>query len=105
MNKTELKKIWNEMKLSCLNSYSVQHIKVFYEKVGLEFPEKLIYTKKRYREMAQDIPRVDAQDVLIDVCDKLEINPDEGRLNLANKMFGEGSRRQYIEEAYLEFGT
>ena len=101
MEKQELKQIWKSMKLSCRNSYKPEYIKAFYKRVGLEMPEHLIYTEKRYRELADNVPRVDGEDVLINVCVWLHIEPEQKFIELSNKMFGEGSRRQCIEEAYL----
>lgn len=98
---SDIKKTWKDMNLSCRNSYKPEYIKEFYTKLGLEFPEKLIYTKERLREMAANVPRVDAEDVLVDVCKKIGIKPDPKQMETANKMFGEGSRRQCVEEAYL----
>jgi hypothetical protein len=66
-----------------------------------QIPEHLIYTKKRYRELSLDEPRVDAEELLIWLCNNLGIEPDKKTLEIANKMFGEGSRRELVEEAYL----
>lgn len=102
MEKEKLKKLWNKHGLSCRNSYSPSFIKKICKDFDMEFKEEWIYTRDRYREMSDGSPRIDAEDFMIAIAKHHNIIPKQERLETANKMFGEGSRRQCIEEAYLE---
>ena len=102
MEKKELKKIWDKYKLSCRKSYKPEYIKKFCKEISIEFQEKWIYTKDRYRELSNRTPRVDAEDLLLHVCEQFKIKPNKKRMETSRKMLGEGSRRECLEEAYLE---
>jgi len=96
-----IKKVWNEMELSCIYSISPEKAKEFLNKFKMELDKKFIYTKNRYREMSNEEPRVDCKDLLIEVCKKFNIKPNKKSMEIANSMLGEGSYRTKFEKAYL----
>jgi len=100
LNKKEFSKLWKESELNTRGSYSPETIKELCPKFEIDFDEKWIYTKNRYREMSDGRPRVDALEFLEAIVDKHNITGDKDKLNTASKMLGEGSRRRLIQEAY-----
>lgn len=101
MNREQLRKIWEDMGLSCRESITPEYAEEFTRKCELPFDKTLVYTKNRWREQSNGEPRVDCEDLLIYVCEKLHIEPDKKRLEYSKVYLGEGSRRQAVEEAYL----
>ena len=101
MNKNDVAIVWDEMGLSCRNSFDPVYARKFCERLGLVMPDTLVYTKERYREQSDGRPRVDGEDLLEFVCKSLHIMPDPKALGFSYKFFGEGSRRDAVEEAYL----
>jgi len=96
-----IKKIWFDMGLSCRNSWKPEKAKEFLSKFNLELPEDLIYTQNRYRELSDSSPRVDGEDLLIFVFNKLGLKPNEKKLKQSYAYNGEGSRRDAVEKAYF----
>lgn len=102
MNKTEIKELWKKHELSCRNSYSPEYIKGLCKDFGVEWNEDLVFTKLRYRELAnENTPRVDALDFLELIAKTHKLEQDPKHLATANRMHGEGSRRQSLEESWL----
>ena len=101
MNREELKLLWNKKGLDCRMSITPAYAVEVCDDCSIPFDKSLIYTKDRYREQSDGRPRVDCEDLLIFLCEKLNILPDKEHLEFSNKMFGEGSRRDIVEEAYL----
>ena len=101
MIQKEIRAVWKKHKLSCRSSYEPTFIEKICPEFGIVFDKKLVYTQDRYREMSDGLPRVDAEDFLLMICKEHKIEPNKERLTTANKMFGEGSRRSCVEEAYL----
>lgn len=107
--KKQLRKIWDKYGLSCRASYNPEYIKKFLvEAIKLDkdqpCPSHLVKGGDGsfgYRELAEDVPRVDAETLLVWLCKELNIKADSETLIVSNQMHGEGSRRQLVEEAYL----
>lgn len=89
------------MDLSCRFSIKPKYAREFCKKLNLELPKDLIYTKEKYRETSEGKPRVDCLDLLRFSCEKLDVKPNKKKVETSKKMFGEGSRRELLEEAYL----
>jgi hypothetical protein len=103
MNRQELNSLWVKHDLTARYSYKPEFIQKIAGEFGITKDEvdSLIYTQTRYRELHNDTPRVDAEDFLIMIAKKHNITPNEKDIELANKMMGEGSRRECIENAYI----
>jgi hypothetical protein len=103
MERTELKTLWKNNKLTTRFSYAPEHIFKICESFGVSESEvkKLIYTKPRWREQTDGSPRIDGEDLLLLIAKKHNILPDEKYIALSNRLFGEGSRREAIEWAYI----
>ena len=99
--KEEIRKIWIGEGFSTRNSYNPDFIKKICPKFGIKFDKRLIYTKDRYRELSDGLPRIDGTDFLLKICKFHGIKPDKKILETANSMHGEGSRRSLIQEAYI----
>jgi len=100
--KKEIFTAWRSMGFSCRNSIDPSLARTFLEKIGLELPEKMIYTENRYRETSNGKPRIDCEDLLIFACSQNGIQADKRIMAASDKMFGEGSRRDLVEEAYFK---
>ena len=101
MDRKEIKKLWDKHELTTRYSYRVDFIKRICKDFGIEFDKSLIYTRDRYREQSDGKPRIDGEDLLIQICKKHNIEPNTKWIDTASKMYGEGSRRGCIEKAYL----
>ena len=103
MDRKEIRDLWNKNNLSCRYSYKVDYIKSICAEFGISEKEIPTYRGLRYRELGNDKhEKVDGEDFLILICEKHKIVPDPKMIECADKMFGEGSRRSCVEEAYLE---
>lgn len=102
MDRNKLKELWEFEGLSTRQSYSPAFCRAFCKKVGLIMPDNLIYIKDKYREQSNGTPRVDGENLLIFICESLNIQPNKEQLVFSRKLNGEGSRREAVQEAYLE---
>ena len=103
LTRSELKVLWEKYKLTTRMSYDPKFIKeISWDfMVSVKDVDDLIYNKPRYREISDNKPRVDGLDFLRLVAQTHDIEPIHNKIELSHRMFGEGSRRQCIEEAYL----
>ena len=102
MTKKQIATIWYDNQLSCRNSYKPEYIEKMCKLFKVKWDKKLIYTKLGYRELANEVPRVDAEEFLQLIVKTHDLEPDKDLMALSNRMFGEGSRRDALERAYLE---
>ena len=101
MDQKEIKKLWKKHGLETRKSYYPKYIKGLCKEFEVEFDKNVIYRKSRYREISPNVLRVDGEDFLMQICKKHNIIPNKDKLDLANRMYGEGSRRRLVQEAYL----
>jgi len=85
------------------NSIAPEFAKELVEAFGLEWDEKLAYTKLRYRESVAEpeLPRVAVYELAEFICEKLGLELDKEKLKEASTYFGEGRRVQAVTEASL----
>lgn len=101
ITKNDLKKIWEKHELDLRYSYNPDFIKKICEELKTEFKKEWIYTENKYREISNKEPRIDLKDVLLFICKENNIKPDVEFMDLYNKLHGEGSRRNALQDAYL----
>lgn len=100
----KIRKIWQDMGMSCRLSWKPEKAEEFLIRLGLpkDLLSPLIYTEQRYRELSDGKPRVDGEDLLIFVFKQFDLKPNQEKLKFAYSLNGEGSRRSAIERAYLD---
>lgn len=76
----------------CRSSIDPTQAKKICKAFDVDFNKKLIYTKLRYRELADESkPRVQILDLTEDIAKSLNIEADKQMLELAKRMHGVGS--------------
>lgn len=104
MNKTtrtELYLFWKDHGLTTRSSFKPDYIMSLCEELKIPLCTELIYTQTRYRELAPIVPRIDGLEFLEYICKHKKIKPIKRWLIQADKMLGEGSRREMLQRAYI----